>query len=186
MKGKFDCVTFVNVYAPTEESDEDTVDIYDHLQEVCDRIPRYDSKIVPGDYNAKLGKEEAFRSVFGKESLHDETNNNGMRVALFASANKLKAVSTSFPRKNIYKGTWKIPGTNEANQIDHILTPKRWASDMENVRTFRGANSDTDHYVVGATMRQKLAMAAKETSTRARKWNIEQLKDRPTNKRWWR
>jgi endonuclease/exonuclease/phosphatase family metal-dependent hydrolase len=53
-----------------------------------------------------------------------------------------------YPRKDIHKGTWKIPGTNDINQIDHIIVSKRWATDIEDVRTYRGATSDSDHFLV--------------------------------------
>jgi len=40
-------------------------------------------------------------------------------------------LSTWYPRKDIHKETWKIPGTKDANQIDHILVSKRWTTDIE-------------------------------------------------------
>jgi len=74
-------------------------------------------------------------------------------------------------RKDINKGTWKIPGTNDTNQIDHILVSKRWATDIENIRTYRGANSDSDHFLVGARLKQKIALTRNKTENQKR-WNI--------------
>ena len=65
-------------------------------------------------------------------------------------------MSTWYPKKDIHKGTWKIPGTNDASQIDHILVSKRWATDIENVQTYRGANSDSEHFLVGARLKQRI------------------------------
>jgi hypothetical protein len=58
----------------------------------------------------------------------------------YATINKFKVLNTWYPRKDIHKGTWKIPGTNDINQIDHIIVSMRWATDIENIRTYRGAN----------------------------------------------
>ncbi|KDR23416.1 hypothetical protein L798_05387, partial [Zootermopsis nevadensis] len=176
VKGKLHNITLVNVYAPTEGTEEVAVDgFYDELQSVCDNISKHDMIIVLGDYNAKLWKEEVYVKLFGRNSLHEETNNNGLRVAQFAAANNLRVMSTYFPRKDIHKGTWKIPGTNNFNQIDHILVSRRWATDVENVRTFRGANSDSDHYLVGFRMKQKICMVMKGKMERIKRWNVDKL-----------
>ena len=178
VKGKFHNITFINVYAPTEDTDESIVDdFYDQLQAVCDKTPKYDIIITLGDFNAKLGKEVEFHGLFGKNSLHESTSNNGLRVAQYAAANSLKVVSTWFPRKNIHKGTWVIPGTNQTNQIDHVLVSKRWASDIEQVRTFRGASGDSDHYLVGVKMKQKLALILQGNTKITKKFNLGKFED---------
>jgi len=70
--------------------------------------------------------------------------------------NHIKFLSTWYPRKDIHESTWKIPGTNDINQTDHIIVSRRWATDIENVRTYRGASSDSDHFLVGAKLKQKI------------------------------
>jgi hypothetical protein len=39
-------------------------------------------KILLGDFNAKVGREDIFRPVIGNESLHEASNDNGVRVCL--------------------------------------------------------------------------------------------------------
>jgi endonuclease/exonuclease/phosphatase family metal-dependent hydrolase len=51
-----------------------------------------------------------------------------------------------------------MPGTEDTNQIDHILVSKRWATDIESITTYRGANSDSDYFLVGARLKQKTAL----------------------------
>ena len=62
IKGKFHNITFVNVYAPTEDTVDEIVDeFYETLQSVCDEIAKHDVIITLGDFNAKLGKEQLYR-----------------------------------------------------------------------------------------------------------------------------
>jgi exonuclease III len=158
IKGKFHNITFVNVYAPTEDTEDEIVDeFYEALQSVCDEIPKRDAIITLGDFNAKLGKEQTYKDIIGRHSLHEVTNNNGLRLVQYAIDN-FKVLSTWYPRKDIHKGNWKIPGTNDINQIDHIIVSKRLATGIENVRTYRGANSDSDPFLVGARLKEKITL----------------------------
>jgi len=68
IKGKFHNITFVNVYAPTEDTEDEIVDdIYETLQSVCDKIPKYDAIITLGDFNTKLGKEQLYKDIIGRQ-----------------------------------------------------------------------------------------------------------------------
>ena len=72
------------------------------------KISKYDAIITVGDFNAKLGKEQLYKDIIGRHSLHDVTNNNGLRLVQYATTNNFKVLTTWFARKE----TWKIPGTN--------------------------------------------------------------------------
>lgn len=61
-------------------------------------------KIVIGDLNAKIGREE-FHLRQGKYSLHAESNENSLRVINFAANKNMVVGSTLFPRKDIHKYT---------------------------------------------------------------------------------
>jgi Metal-dependent hydrolase len=178
IKDKFHNITFVNVYAPTEDTEDGIVDkFYETLQSVCDELPKHDAIITLGEFNAKLGKEQIYRDIIGRHSLHEITNNNGFRLVQYATTNNFKVLSTWYLRKDIYKGTWKIPGTNDTNQIDHILVSKRWATDIENIRTYRGVNSDSDHFLVGARLQQKIALAVRSKTEHRIRWNIDKFEE---------
>jgi hypothetical protein len=40
-------------------------------------------KILLGDFNAKLGREDTFKPTIGNESLHEDSNDIGVRVVNF-------------------------------------------------------------------------------------------------------
>jgi hypothetical protein len=42
-------------------------------------------KILSGDFNAKLGREDIFIPTIGNESLYHERNDNGVRIVNFAT-----------------------------------------------------------------------------------------------------
>jgi hypothetical protein len=42
-------------------------------------------KMLLGDFNAKVGREDIFKSIIGNTSLHKISNDNGVRVVNFAT-----------------------------------------------------------------------------------------------------
>jgi hypothetical protein len=113
-------------------------------------------KILLGDFNAKFGREGTFKPTIGNESLHEDSNDNGVRVVNVATSKNLVVKSTMFPHRNIHKYTWRSPDGKTHNQIDHVLTDRRWRSSILDVRSFRGADCDTD--LVVAKVRERLAV----------------------------
>jgi len=66
------------------------------------------------------------------------------------TSKNLVVKSTLFPHRNIYKYTWTSPDGQTHYQIDHILIDRRWHLSIIDVQSFRGADCDTDHYLVVA------------------------------------
>ena len=83
-----------------------------------------------------------------------------MRIVTFATSKNLVVKSTMFPHRIIHKYTWTSPDGKTHNQIDHILIDRRRHSSIRvlDVRSFRGADFDTDHYLVVAKLRKRLAV----------------------------
>lgn len=184
IKGKFRNISIFSVYAPTEDADDEIKeDFYDSLGCNIEKVPRYDVVILLGDFNAKIGKEEPLREVAGKYSLHEETNENGKLLAQCAQMYSLHIKSTCFPHKSIHKGTWKAPGRNVVNQIDHVLISTRHSSNITDVRSMRGPNCDSDHFLVRAKLRQRLAKVARPDTIKRTKWNTDKLKSEEELKR---
>lgn len=119
LKGKFQNITIISIYAPMEDDEEEEKDkFYDDLTEICCRTSRHDITLILGDYNAKIGREPVIGRVADKYSLHDCSSENGIRVCDFAASQDMWISSVSFQHKDIHKQTWKIPGERGANHID--------------------------------------------------------------------
>ncbi|XP_072937456.1 uncharacterized protein [Epargyreus clarus] len=152
--------------------DDDIKDtFYADLELVYDQAPEYDIKIVLGDFNAKIGKEEIFFPTIGRHSKHDQSTDNGVRLISFGTSKSLVIKSTMFPHKEIHKGTWISPDGRTINQIDHVLVDARHKSVIEDVRTYRGADCDSDHYLLGIKIKAKIKI------TRSKRGNNEDLID---------
>jgi Reverse transcriptase (RNA-dependent DNA polymerase) len=137
-------------------------------------------KIVIGDLNAQVGREEIFRPTIGRFSLHRESNENGLKLINFAAAHKMVISSTVFQRKNIHKATWFSPGSRTKSQIDHVLIDGRHASDVLNVRTYRCVASDIDHHssdhlLLGATIKSRISNVYTNRGTKCRRLDIAAL-----------
>ena len=54
--------------------------------------------------------------------------------------------------------TWTSADGITHNQIDHVLVDKRRQSSIIDVHSLRGADCDTDHYLVVATIQERLSL----------------------------
>jgi hypothetical protein len=155
---------------PYEDKGDDIKENFlEELGRIFDQFPRYDMKIVLGNFNAKVGKENIFKPTIGNESLGESTKDNGVRVVNFATSKNVVVKSTMFPRRRIHKCIWTSPERNTHNRIDRVLIGRRRHSSILDVRSFRGAACDTDSYLVVAKVRERLAVserAARKINTR--------------------
>jgi len=53
-------------------------------------------KILLGDFDAKLEREHIFKQTVGDESLHQDSDDNGVRLVNFTTSNNLVVKSTIF------------------------------------------------------------------------------------------
>ncbi|KAG7296948.1 hypothetical protein JYU34_019852 [Plutella xylostella] len=178
IRGKFNNYCIINAYAPTEVSHEDSKDeFYDHVELNFEKLPCYDTKILLGDFNAQVGQEDIFIPTIGRHSKHEISNDNGIRLISFASSKGMVIKSTMHPHKDIHKGTWKSPDGRTVNQIDHVLIDDRHKNTIRDVRTFRGADCDSDHYLLGINVRAKIKLERLQRTQKIEKIDIDKLKD---------
>ena len=68
-----------------------------------DHFPKYHMKMLLGDFNAKVGGENIFKPTIGQESLHQDSNDNGVKIVNFVTSKNLVVKSMKVPHQNIHK-----------------------------------------------------------------------------------
>jgi hypothetical protein len=160
LRGHWCNIIILNVHAPCEDRGDDVKDSFcEEIGHVFDQFPRYGMKILLGDFNAKVGRESIFKLTFGNKCLHDISNDSGIRVVNFATSKNLVVKSTMFLHRKIRKYTRTSPEGKTCNQTDHVLIDRRLHSSILDFQLFRGADCDTDHYLVVAKVRERLAVS---------------------------
>jgi phage pi2 protein 07 len=171
LRGRWCHIILLNVHAPTEDKTVDVKDsFYEELERVFDKFPKYHIKILLGYFNAKLSKEAIFKPTIGNEI----SNDNGVRIVHFATSKNLRVKSTMFPHRIIHKYTWTSPDGKPHSQIDHILVDRRKHSNILDIRSYRAADCDSDHYLVVAKVRERLAM----NKQRSQRFDVERFNQR--------
>jgi len=79
--------------------------------------------------------------------------------------------STFFQHENIHKGTWISPDVLTLNQIVHVLVSNNKKQMIQDVRTLRRPDCDSDHFLVKLIVKQKLITTQKEIVKKLRWYN---------------
>jgi exonuclease III len=106
------CHIFVlNDHTPTEDETDDVKDsFYEELERVFDKFPKYHTKILLGDFNAKVDRQDTFKPTNGNVSLHENSNYNGYRLVIFATFNTSESkVRCSHIATSINVSSWENP-----------------------------------------------------------------------------
>jgi hypothetical protein len=90
LRGRWCHIIALNVHFPTEDKTDNVKDsFYEDLERVFDKFPTYHTKILLGDFNAKVGREDICKLTIGIESFHEISNGNGVRLVNFATSKNL-------------------------------------------------------------------------------------------------
>ncbi len=147
-------LSVISAYAPTLDYPAHEKDnFYSELQSAVDTVPARDVLIVGGDFNAQLGAEQPshWNGCLGEFALKRDnyfTTDLGTRLLDFCSANDLVLRNTFFDHKRIHLATWTGPGDRHSNQIDFMIIRRAQARLMSNCRVHRGAELETDHFLL--------------------------------------
>jgi hypothetical protein len=106
-----------------------------------------------------------FKPTNGNESLHEINKYNGVRVVNFATTKNLTVKSTFTDGKT-------------RSQRGHILVERRRHLNVLDVRPFRAADCDTDHYLVVVKVRERLAV----NKQRSHRFHMERFNLKKLNK----
>lgn len=164
-------------YAPTELDNEDAKDnFYNQLEAALNATPGGDLKILLGDFNAKVGSDNSnLQSFMGSQGLGQSRNENGERLVDLCARHRLFIEGTKFIHKDIHKYTWESNDGFTRNQIDHIIVSKLFLGCLQDVKTKRGADVDTDHKLLVGVF--KLRPAAVNSKKGATKFNTSRLRN---------
>lgn len=161
IRGKPFDITIIQVYAPTSERDEDEVDeFYNKLDQAIDQCMNHEITIVMGDMNAKVGEGGGEEAV-GPFGL-GERNERGERWVDWCTERQQMMMNTWFRQHPRRLWTWKSPGDRARNQIDYVTINRRYRNAVTKVRTYPGADCDSDHVPVVADIRVRLKKMRRE------------------------
>jgi hypothetical protein len=109
----------LNAHAPSEDKSDDSKErCYGELEQVVDDIAKYHIKILLGDFNEKLRRENTFKTTIRNESLHQNSNYNDVRIIKFTKSNMLLLRARC-------SRTDTLASTLGSLLIDHILIDRR-------------------------------------------------------------
>lgn len=152
-------ITLIQVYAPTADKEEQLVEeFYEQIKQLLKCTKSRDVCVVMGDFNSKIGKGKQGNSV-GNFGL-GQRNIRGDRLIQFYEENKLIVANTFFqhPPRRLY--TWSSPKDNESNlirnQIDFILVNERFKNCIKNVKSYPGADVNSNHNPIIAKINIRL------------------------------
>jgi hypothetical protein len=101
LRGHWRDIIVLNVHASMEDKTDDTKDsFYKEPECVFDKFPKYNMKILLGDFHTKVSREAIFKPTVGNESLHEISNDTGVRIVNFATSKNMIIKSTVFPHCN--------------------------------------------------------------------------------------
>ena len=139
-------------YAPTAESDDGEIFFfYDELEVAYRQCKNNEVNVIMGDCNAKVGNETSGKTI-GPFGL-GKRNERGDRLIHWCEEKGLAVMNTWFDVHPRHRYTWVSPGDRARNQIDYILFSKRYRSAVSKVKTYPGADANSDHVPVVATVK---------------------------------
>jgi len=117
-------ITVLYVHTPNEVKSNDKDTLYKELQHAFHLFPKYHMKTLLGTFNAVVDRTDIFKSIIGNDSLHEISNDNGVRATNFATSKNLIVKSTMFQNCNMHKYNWS-PDGKAHTQTNHVLKGKR-------------------------------------------------------------
>jgi hypothetical protein len=97
LRGRWCYIIVLNVHAPIEDkTDYVKGSFYEELERVYDYFPKYHMKILLGDFNAKVGREDIFKQTTWYESLH-------------VISNDIRATAVTWPHLKSHSQKYDVP-----------------------------------------------------------------------------
>ena len=117
---------------------------YNTLRSTLENVPKHNFLLIPGDFNARLGPDDA------KFTFHSETNRNGEYLVDLMEEFSLCPANTKFMRSKHKLWTFEYPSGQRA-QLDYILVRKKWQNSIRKCRPYSSFSTvGSDHRIVSA------------------------------------
>jgi len=96
----------------------------------------------------------------------------------FALGRNLAVTGTWYQYQVIHKVTLTLPDNKTCNQINHILFDRRHCMNVCVVRSVRGAEIESDHFLVRTKNRAKISGSEKTKKSEIKKWDKQERSKR--------
>ena len=148
--------TIISCHSPhNNSSDEDINQFYNTLRSTLENVPKHNFLLIPGDFNARLGPDDA------KFTFHSETNRNGEYLVDLMEEFSLCPANTKFMRSKHKLWTFEYPSGQRA-QLDYILVRKKWQNSIRNCRPYSSFSTvGSDHRIVSADVKLSFRVSKK-------------------------
>jgi len=167
LKGKPSNMIIIQVYMPTTSHDKEEIELmYGKIEELLDRETKgRDYTIIMGDWNAVVG-EKREGNIVGDYGLGTR-NQRGDQLVEFCQRRRMYISNTWFKQEKRRRYTWTKPGNTGRYQIDYILIKSRYWNSVSNCKSYPGADVDSDHNPVVATVGIQLNKSSRKREGRS-------------------
>jgi len=86
LRGRRCNITVLNVHSHSKDKSDDSKDRFNEEKgQIFDHFPKYHMKILSGNFNGELGREDIFKPRIGNDSIYQDSNDNGVRIVNFTT-----------------------------------------------------------------------------------------------------
>ena len=147
----------MSCYALTRAaSRQETDTFFDELNSILSSVPAGEKYIVLGDFNACVGSRQVvgdqWSKVRGQQGC-GVANDAGKELLGFLSTLQATVCNTWFQKKEIHRVTWQHPKSKQWSCIDYVIMRESDRRMWSDVTVKRGAECNTDHQFLYASVR---------------------------------
>ena len=148
--------TIISCYSPHNNSSDADIDhFYNTLRSTLEYVPAHNFLVILGDFNAKLGSNDA------KFTFHANTNRNGEHLVDLMEEFNLCSAKSKFMKSKHQLWTYQYPNGDRA-QLDYILVRKKWQNSVKDCPAYSSFSSvGSDHRIVSAKVKLSFRVSKK-------------------------